>query len=198
MFECRVILSVNRHRWDQNILTISKVGAEVAAEDPRAGKFLHGPNMWPSSLEDSDFQAPLMEYLSRLTRVAELLLEMLRQALPNPPSEDLFKEFQERPSTNLRLLHYPPQVSFDERQLGAGAHTDFGGIQTECHNYSPVLTFAQGSLFCYNSQARQVWRSGIHIPRPGSLCQQSIIILSSTLEISSIFVSRGKFGSRLD
>ncbi|THX95956.1 hypothetical protein D6D03_08974 [Aureobasidium pullulans] len=122
---------------------LKEIGAEVAAEDSRAGKFLHGPNMWPSSLEKSDFQAPLMEYLSRLTRVAELLLEMLRQALPNPPSEDLFKEFQEKPSTNLRLLHYPPQVSFDERQLGAGAHTDFGGFQTECHDRSPVLTFAQ-------------------------------------------------------
>jgi len=154
--------------------------------------------MWPSSLEKSDFQAPLMEYLSRLTRVAELLLEMLRQALPNPPSEDLFKEFQEKPSTNLRLLHYPPQVSFDERQLGAGAHTDFGGFQTECHDRSPVLTFAQVLLSYSSSHAPQVWRSGIHIPRPGSLCRQLRIILSSILEISSISVSCGRFRSKLD
>ncbi|KAI5241787.1 hypothetical protein E4T42_07924 [Aureobasidium subglaciale] len=104
------------------------IGAEVAAGDPRAGKFLHGPNMWPSTLNESDFQTPLMEYLSQMTKVAELLLEMLRQALPKPPPEDMFEEFKQKPSTNLRLLHYPPQRSFDERQLGAGAHTDFGGI----------------------------------------------------------------------
>ncbi|KAK6008874.1 hypothetical protein QM012_000777 [Aureobasidium pullulans] len=104
------------------------IGAEVPADDPRAGKFLHGPNLWPSSLDRSEFQDPLMEYLARLTRVAELLLEMLRQALPIPPSEDTFEGFRIKPSTNLRLLHYPPQKSVDQRQLGAGAHTDFGGI----------------------------------------------------------------------
>lgn len=68
-----------------------------------------------------------MNYLSRLTKIAELLLEMLRQILPGPPPETLFDEFKLKPSTNLRLLHYPPQESVDERQLGAGAHTDFGG-----------------------------------------------------------------------
>ncbi|CAD0085727.1 unnamed protein product, partial [Aureobasidium vineae] len=107
---------------------LKEIGAEVPADDPRAGEFLHGPNLWPSSLDRSDFQTPLMEYLARLTGVAELLLEMLRQALPHPPTEDIFEEFRVKPSTNLRLLHYPPQKSLDERQLGAGAHTDFGGI----------------------------------------------------------------------
>ncbi|THZ19717.1 hypothetical protein D6C89_07571, partial [Aureobasidium pullulans] len=34
---------------------LKEIGAEVAAEDSRAGKFLYGPNMWPSSLEKSDF-----------------------------------------------------------------------------------------------------------------------------------------------
>jgi isopenicillin N synthase-like dioxygenase len=95
-----------------------KIGAEVAPDNPKAGDFLHGPNLWPSSLENSHFQAPLMSYLSQMTKVAELLLEMLRQTLPGPPPPDMFQDFQVQPSTNLRLLHYPPQKSVDQRQLG--------------------------------------------------------------------------------
>ncbi|KAL9083515.1 MAG: hypothetical protein Q9165_008496 [Trypethelium subeluteriae] len=97
---------------------LKEIGAEVPGDDPRAGRFLQGPNLWPPSLPKMDFEAPLMEYRGRLVEIAELLLDLLRQALPGPPRKDLFDEFRVRPSTNLRLLHYPPQTSTDARQMG--------------------------------------------------------------------------------
>jgi isopenicillin N synthase-like dioxygenase len=46
-----------------------------------------------------------------------------------PYGDDIFKDFVANdPICNLRLLHYPKHESTDKRQLGAGAHTDFGAI----------------------------------------------------------------------
>ncbi|KAL3426671.1 citrinin biosynthesis oxygenase CtnA [Phlyctema vagabunda] len=104
------------------------IGAEVPASDPRAGTFLTGPNLWPKSLPRESFQEPLEAYRMKMVELAEIVLKALARGLPSPATPDIFNEFMIEPSGNLRLLHYPPQTSVDERQLGAGAHTDFGGI----------------------------------------------------------------------
>lgn len=55
------------------------------------------------------------------------VLEILARGLPY--GDDVFTEFvSEDPICVMRLLHYPPQTSKDAKQLGAGAHTDFGGF----------------------------------------------------------------------
>lgn len=119
----------------------------MSSNDPRAGRFLQGPNLWPQNLDSASFRAPIQDYHARMVFLAELVLELLRVALPVSVAENLFDDFKKQPSANLRLLHYPPQISKDERQYGgewslckvvykgshliastAGAHTDFGAI----------------------------------------------------------------------
>ena len=51
---------------------------------------------------------------------------MLAIGLGHDPS--VLETFTKEPVMNLKLLHYPPHTSKDERQFGAGAHTDFGTL----------------------------------------------------------------------
>ena len=52
-----------------------------------------------------------------MVRLPETVLRILALGLPAHLSKPhLFDEFMIQPSGNLRLLHYPPQSSQDERQ----------------------------------------------------------------------------------
>ncbi|RYP02758.1 hypothetical protein DL764_005632 [Monosporascus ibericus] len=106
------------------------IGAEVPAEDPEAGTFSTGPNLWPKSLPKEDFQIPIMEYQKTMLELVKVLLKILALGLPKdwacPPN--VFDELAVNPSMPMRLLHYAPQAVRDERQFGVGDHTDFGCI----------------------------------------------------------------------
>ena len=68
---------------------------------------------------------PTEEYYKAVFALGSKLLEVLAKGLPY--GDDIFKEFLSNdPVCAVRLLHYPPQTSTDKKQLGAGAHTDFG------------------------------------------------------------------------
>jgi len=87
--------------------------------------FLRGPNQWPELPEEA-FHAPVNEYYDHMLRLCSSLLEMLVLGLGHDISA--LDTFTREPVMNLKLLHYPKHISQDERQFGAGAHTDFGGI----------------------------------------------------------------------
>lgn len=88
---------------------------EIPADDPRAGDFLQGPNLWPK-LPEETFRIPIMEYHAKLLELDHLILKIL--ALGLPYSANVFDDFMKEPVANLRLLHYPPQKTSDVRQLG--------------------------------------------------------------------------------
>jgi isopenicillin N synthase-like dioxygenase len=68
---------------------------------------------------------PTERYYQEVFDLACKILEILAKGLPY--GDDVFDDFKSNdPICALRLLHYPPQTSTDARQLGAGAHTDFG------------------------------------------------------------------------
>lgn len=74
-------------------------------------------------------------YYAALFTLSLKILDLIAATLPYGPK--VFDNFTSNDATaSVRLLHYPPDVSRDERQLGAGAHTDFGAItlllQDEC------------------------------------------------------------------
>lgn len=90
---------------------------------------LLGQNMFPASLPDGDFRLPTERYYAAVLDLSMRVLEILAKGLPY--GDDIFHEFVSNdPVCIMRLLHYPPQAPLSsrdhKRQLGAGAHTDFG------------------------------------------------------------------------
>lgn len=95
------------------------------SEKARAHPHLLGENIFPSSIPDTEFRNPAETYYSAVLDLSFKVLEILAKGLPY--GDDIFREFVSNdPVCTMRLLHYPPQASRNERQLGAGAHTDFG------------------------------------------------------------------------
>jgi isopenicillin N synthase-like dioxygenase len=100
---------------------------EVAPDDPRAvaGAPLQGPNQWPDPAVLPQFRAVAEQYVAAMTGLAMRMLDLIACALGIAP-EVLARHFA-RPTTFLRLLHYPPQ-SGEEGLFGSAPHTDYGFI----------------------------------------------------------------------
>jgi isopenicillin N synthase-like dioxygenase len=67
-----------------------------------------------------------MAYYSAMCVVGANLMRGM--ALSLNLEENAFEAFTRRPITALRLLHYPPSRPEVLNEMGAGAHTDFGGL----------------------------------------------------------------------
>jgi isopenicillin N synthase-like dioxygenase len=90
----------------------------------------YGGNQWPVAAPDFDaagFRMQMQAYHAALRGLGDRLLGLLARSLELAP--DFFVPMYQRPNAVVRLLHYPPQpVAASFNQLGAGAHTDWGGI----------------------------------------------------------------------
>lgn len=102
------------------------IGENLTEDDPRviAGEFNQGANQWPKDL--AGFEPTMMAYFSALSIVGKKLMGGM--ALSLALNEDAFSDFTYKPLATLRLLHYPPQQPDNPDEMGAGAHTDFGGL----------------------------------------------------------------------
>jgi isopenicillin N synthase-like dioxygenase len=96
---------------------------EPAADE--IGLPLQGPNRWPEWLPG--FRAAIDAYREALDRVARRVIRLIAAGLELPETT-LDRHFA-KPTTFLRLLHFPPHPvdAFDE-QFGAAPHTDYGII----------------------------------------------------------------------
>ena len=97
---------------------------ELAADDPRQGEPLQGPNQYPDIpgfREDvAAYEAAMREFCTRLLRPMALALGL---------DADWFASYFRRPTTFLRLLHYPPQQpAAPDDAFGSAPHTDYGFI----------------------------------------------------------------------
>jgi isopenicillin N synthase-like dioxygenase len=95
------------------------IGVEVPADDPTAGTFLKGPNLWPASLRAEDFRTPVMEYHRRVLGLHELLLRILAAGL-SEQGKELMEGFMQDAVANIKLLHYPPNAKEGAEEQSVG------------------------------------------------------------------------------
>jgi isopenicillin N synthase-like dioxygenase len=102
------------------------VAMELPDDHPWARKRIrsYGHNQWPPL---PGFREQTLAYQVAMRELGDHVFAML--ALSLELEEDFFARFLDMPATRLRLLRYPPHpVDARPNQLGAGAHTDWGGI----------------------------------------------------------------------
>lgn len=96
---------------------------EVPADDPDLGKPLQGANQWPTALPG--FREDILAYESAMRNLASRMTGAVALAFDLP--EQWFAPYFAKPTTWLRLLHYPPQPVDDAAdQFGSAPHTDYG------------------------------------------------------------------------
>ena len=101
---------------------------EVPESDPRYGRPLDGPNLWPDL---AGFRGPVEAYEQAMQAFCQRLLGPLALALGLP--RDWFVPFFRHPTLFLRLLHYPPHAP-DNSAFGSAPHTDYGFITILCQD----------------------------------------------------------------
>lgn len=101
-------------------------GLEIEPNDPRFPKPVrgYGHNQWPDL---PGFREQMIAYYAAASALGAHLLTLLARSLEMP--EDWFAKFHAPASATLRMIKYPPQAADAKfNQIGAGAHTDWGGI----------------------------------------------------------------------
>lgn len=108
---------------------------EVPPDDPRYGRPLDGPNLWPDL---PGFREPVEAYEAAMRAFCRRLLAPMALALGLP--RDWFLPYFGQPTTFLRMLHYPPQAKdAPDDAFGSAPHTDYGFITILCQDNSGGL-----------------------------------------------------------
>jgi isopenicillin N synthase-like dioxygenase len=97
---------------------------DISADDPDylAGNIMLVPNQWPDWLPG--FREEVMSYYNAVMAIGNQLFRAFAIALDLP--EHFFVDRAKKPTSQLRLLHYPPNdMPMDQRHLGISAHSDF-------------------------------------------------------------------------
>lgn len=122
---------IGGQRLDPNVAADNKesmyLGVDRAADDPLilAGTPLHSPNPWPDFLPG--WRQSILAYFAAMEDLARLLLNGLALSLDLPWG--YFDPSMTDHMSALRLLHYPPHPNADPlREVGCGAHTDWGAV----------------------------------------------------------------------
>lgn len=108
------------------------LAADLSADDPdyiRGYRFL-GPNVWPNL---PNFKFSVSAYYKAVMALGRDILRGFALSLDLAP--DYFNDWIRKPTSNLRLLHYPSSPSSD---LGIGSHTD-SECFTMLHQTKPGL-----------------------------------------------------------
>lgn len=100
------------------------IGYDLSPDDPRvvAGEPFRGVNRWP---EIDGFAETMLAYFDACQAQALKILSVMAEDLGLPA--DHFDPLFIDPLSAMRLLHYPPATGA-AREIGAGAHTDYGAI----------------------------------------------------------------------
>jgi isopenicillin N synthase-like dioxygenase len=102
-------------------------GMELPDDHPLAQHRLRGfgHNQWPANMPG--FREQMLAYRKAMNELGDRLLSLLATSLELPA--DWFVPFFDMPVAILRLIKYPPHpANAAANQIGAGAHTDWGGV----------------------------------------------------------------------
>ncbi len=96
-------------------------GLDLSLDDEyvQAGTPMYGPNVWP---EVDGFQHDVAQYYAAVMALGRTLFHAFALALDLP--EEYFDAYITKPTSQLRLVHYPFDASAQDSQ-GIGAHTDY-------------------------------------------------------------------------
>jgi isopenicillin N synthase-like dioxygenase len=115
------VAKVTRPNLSESLMILHELAPD--APELLAAKPLQGPNQWPANLPG--FKEDILEYTSALNALALRLTSAVALAFDLPA--DWFVPHFAKPTTWLRLLHYPPQAPDDDvEQFGSAPHTDYG------------------------------------------------------------------------
>lgn len=122
--------AANGQKLAQQVRKDNKEGLDMNGASwskPRGGYVAEIFGM-PSQLLDGEDEVPDMreimaQYASEMFRVSQQLLSIMALVLGKP--RDFFEQHLTNPVATHRMLHYPPMVDL-EREIGVGAHTDYG------------------------------------------------------------------------
>ena len=115
------VAEVKRPNQSESILILH----ELPPDDPDvlAGKPLQGPNQWPAG--QPGLRRAALAYVDAVQDLARRLTGLIARSLGLP--DGYFEADFARPTTFLRLLHYPPQPE-EAGLFGSAPHTDYGFI----------------------------------------------------------------------
>ena len=120
------VAEVKRPNYSESLMLMH----EVAPGDPRYGTEVHGPNQWPDL---PGFRAAVEAYEAAMRGFCMKLLRPMAMAL-DLPAEWFLPHFQ-KPTTFLRMLHYPPQPEGAPADaFGSAPHTDYGFLTILCQD----------------------------------------------------------------
>jgi len=126
------------------------LGSPHWSELAKHSKVFGAATPWPEEEALPGYRAYMEQYQESQIQLAYRLLAYIAESLSLP--QDYFKQRFKTPVTTLRTLHYYAHTSYQEGEIGAGAHTDYGGLT--------ILLQGTGGLQVLSS-ARNEW---IHVP----------------------------------
>jgi len=171
-----------------------KEGFMIGPELP-LGRFLQGPNQWPTEEDLPSFKDTFMRYFTTVLDLSKVLFRLM--ALSLNLNENFFDDFVaskdckyeahlsdnvltvSKAITMCRAHRYPPAtIETAQKSRGIGAHTDFGALTLLLQDQSSHP--CQKSLVMLTRKQLADWRSSIDPPRPGTQCIRLRTPTSST------------------
>jgi isopenicillin N synthase-like dioxygenase len=161
------------------------VGVELGPEHPlvRAGTPNHGPNQWPAGLPL--WREQIVAYCSAMESLGRTLMSGLALSLGLAWSH--FEPCLVDHMASLRLLHYPPHPTADpEREVGCGAHTDWGAITILAQDETGGLEIRQpngtwvaarpvpGAFIVNIGDMMQRWTNDLYVSTPHRVLNRSL------------------------
>ena len=156
------------------------IGLELAADHPAIveGRLFRGPNFWPDL---PGWREIMLDYYDRCWAAGRLIHKGF--CLDLGIEETFFEDKLDEPIGILRLLRYPPRGENAARQLGAGAHCDYGnitllatdgvdGLQVRPRNGEWIdAPSIDGALICNIGDCLMRWTGDIYVSTPHRVIQ---------------------------